>query len=194
MQTFNTHTTYPRTMAHLDKQRLGKQRLETWQILRLLRGETKNNWTNHPAVKMWRGFEPSLVMYGFYVCHEWRIVRGYEDEMWGRFATYAREYGMLDTYANDSKTALYANGREPVTPPWLSDLWVLRSHRSNLMRKDPKFYSVYRGTPENMPYLWPLIDDGEYTLTLSRADAARLRTGERELPPELRADGLMVYA
>jgi hypothetical protein len=71
-------------------------------------------------------------------------------------------------------------------PPWIRDKWVLRSHRSNLMRKAPHIYGdKYDGTPENMPYLWPVIDhmkpDGYY-LRLSKPDMARLATGERVLP------------
>lgn len=200
MQTFMCYHSHPKTMADLDDARLGKQRLETLQILRALRGE-QDGYTNHPAVRMWEGYEPALVLYGLFVCHEWRIVRGFNDTVWGDLARYAKECGMLDIEPELSKTARAVGvleGQEVEQPPWLRDKWVLRSHRSNLMRKAPHIYAEkYDGTPENMPYLWPVIDHFEghgYDLRLSKPDLARLETGERILPEGLRQDGQFVIA
>lgn len=177
MQTFVTYFSHPKTMADLDNARLGKQRLETLQILRTLQGEEDtSHYNNHPAVRMWEGYEPALVLYGLFVCHEWRIVRKHSDTIWGDLAERAKGYGML--------------GRPPEIeveqPPWLRDKWVIRSHRSNLMRKAPHIYAKkYAGTPENMPYLWPVLDHKEpegYKLRISKPDMARLNSGERTLP------------
>src|SRR5690349_458766 len=93
MQTFVMYFSHPKTMADLDNARLGKQRLETLQILRALRGESDSS--NHPAVRMWEGYEPALVLYGLFVCHEWRIVRKFNDSIWGDLANMAIEYNML---------------------------------------------------------------------------------------------------
>ncbi|MBK8246369.1 MAG: MSMEG_6728 family protein [Gemmatimonadetes bacterium] len=180
---------HPKTMADLDDARLGKQRLETLQILRTLNGDT-DGYANHPAVQMWAGYEPALILYGLFVCHEWRIVRGRSDKLWGDFAQMAHECGMLDVEKRFNKegkvSAVYMDGTTPEDPPWLKDRWVLRSHRSNLMRKAPHIYGdKYDGTPENMPYLWPVIDPMKtegYYLRLSKPDMARLATGERVLP------------
>lgn len=198
MITFCTYMTHPRTMADLDKARLNKQRLETLQILRALRGEI-DAWQTHPAVQMWAGYEPALVLYGLFVCHEWRIVRGFDDNIWGDLAKYAKEYGMLDIEPELSKKGRAIGvlpGQEVENPPWLTDKWVLRSHRSRLMAKAEHIYGQkYDGTPWNMPYLWPVIDSSRpdrYTLRVTRADLARLDSGERELPEGLSIDGQTV--
>lgn len=70
MQTFLPYEDYSWSAAVLDRQRLGKQRVEVMQILRALAGETIG-WKNHPAVRMWRGSEYALIVYGLAVCHEW---------------------------------------------------------------------------------------------------------------------------
>jgi hypothetical protein len=64
----------------------------------------------------------------------------------------------------------------------------MRSHRSNLVREDPKKYGkVFKGTPKNMPYLWPVCyDDGTYDLIVSKADEKLLRAGKRVLPPGIK--------
>ena len=68
-----------------------------------------------------------------------------------------------------------------VMPPWFEDLDVLRSHRSNLMRRWPTSYA-WKGTPERMPYLWPIVDDeGGYKLKLSKHDIGLIASGDRVL-------------
>jgi hypothetical protein len=74
---------------------------------------------------------------------------------------------------------------ELVLPPWFEDTDVLRSHRSNLMRRWPEVYSWNRTKPD-MPYLWPVVDDnGGYELRLSKYDRNLLANGERSLPPTI---------
>lgn len=75
-------------------------------------------------------------------------------------------------------------------PPWISDTDVLRSHRSNLVRRWPKEYgSLWRGTPKSMPYIWPFIDRSQptqYNLFVSSHDKKLLQSGERTLPKDIR--------
>ena len=78
MQTFLPELTFEASASALDYRRLGKQRVETYQILRTLTGKS-DSWKNHPAVKMWRGYEKALCAYGLAICEEWRYVRGYKD-------------------------------------------------------------------------------------------------------------------
>jgi len=57
MQTFMPYgSQYDQTAKCLDVKRLGKQRVETYQILKALLGESKG-WRNHPATRMWEGYE-----------------------------------------------------------------------------------------------------------------------------------------
>ena len=55
----------------LDYRRLGKQRVEAMQILKAL-GNPSYGWQNHPAVKMWRGYEEALKFYMNMCILEWK--------------------------------------------------------------------------------------------------------------------------
>src|SRR4051812_49870546 len=56
MQTFLPYAGFTASAEVLDPKRLGKQRVETLQVLRGLTLPTYG-WRHHPAVKMWRGYE-----------------------------------------------------------------------------------------------------------------------------------------
>lgn len=119
----------------LDSRRLGKQRVEAFQILRTLAGETRG-WRQHPAVQMWRGYESALARYGVAMCDEW-IARGCNDAMRDRIAVYDRGDDAL--------------------PPWLGNRRLHRSHQSNLVRKDAAHYRrVFPNVPDDLPYHWPV--------------------------------------
>jgi len=62
MQTFLPYSSFIESVRCLDRQRLGKQRVEALQILNALNGKSKG-WTNHPATKMWCGYEEALCLY-----------------------------------------------------------------------------------------------------------------------------------
>jgi len=137
MQTFLPLPDFRETAKVLDYRRLGKQRVEAWQILKALRGETKG-WRNHPAVLMWEGYEGALSEYGRIVCVEWRE-RGYVDNMYDRFPV------------------------EPVElPKWLGDDRLHLSHQSNLIRKYPEHYRQhFPDVEDNLPYFW-VANEKEY--------------------------------
>lgn len=142
MQTFLPYEDFERTAQVLDRQRLGKQRVETWQILRILVVETKGgSWRNHPAVLMWEGYEGCLAGYGLAICSEW-IDRGYRDTMVPRFTA------MQDAYDLPGERA-----------PWLGDADLHLAYQSNLIRKDPQHYRPLFGNrvPDNLPYVWPVV-------------------------------------
>ena len=51
MQTFLPYADFVKTAKCLDYRRLGKQRIEAFQILNILEGKTtKAGWKHHPAV------------------------------------------------------------------------------------------------------------------------------------------------
>lgn len=137
MQTFLPDPSFALSARYLDRQRLGKQRVEVLQLLRALHGETKG-WANHPAAKMWRGYEQILVQYGISVCGEW-IGRGYTDTCLPKIAAYEREVAR-------------------VAPPWLGNFAFHEAHRSNLVRKLPEHYRpLFPGVPDDLPYVWPVL-------------------------------------
>jgi len=140
MQTFLPSKDFKESAKILDNKRLGKQRVEVYQILRAMTGKTKG-WTNHPATKMWRGYQTSLAMYGWYMCEEWKY-RGFNDTLTEKIVKF------ID--AHDLKRGQYDD------PPWLGDPDFHAAHRSNLLRKDAKFYKKYKWKePNDLPYVWP---------------------------------------
>lgn len=142
MQTFLPYGDFAKSAKVLDRQRLGKQRIECKQILHALIGTSKG-WVNHPATVMWRGYEHKLCRYGIEVCREW-ILRGYKDRQHDYFCYW---------YDNLIRTA---GSRSCLYPPWLWDEDLHASHRSNLLRKDPEHYGQFGWTePNDLPYVWP---------------------------------------
>ena len=141
MQTFLPSPSYRESAELLDYKRLGKQRVETKQIL-LAMSKTSGGWVNHPATKMWRGHEVSLCQYGISMCLEWQR-RGYKDTLLDFFADAMQQY--------------QTDGRTAMPPPWLGDEAIHASHRSNLLRKDPTYYARH-GWDESadLPYIWPV--------------------------------------
>lgn len=144
MQTFFPYSDPRRSAAVLDDRRLGKQRVETFQILRALTWPTYG-WKNHPAVRMWRGFVPGLVAYGLAGVDEWRS-RGRADAT--RSALLEFSGGVEPQW-----DTLHDEGR---LPPWVGDEALHLSHRSALVRKDPDHYRQHFGdVPDDLPYVWP---------------------------------------
>lgn len=130
----------------LDRQRLGKQRVEAWQILNALRGLSKG-WTNHPATVMWRDHQEALAHYAIAMCDEW-IARGYNDTMRDRFVALA------------GRSLFFTD-----LPVWLNRQDVMLSHRSNLIRKRPDIYGpIWPDVSDDLPYVWPLANNNHPTL------------------------------
>ncbi|MDQ1740556.1 MAG: hypothetical protein QOE53_2208 [Pseudonocardiales bacterium] len=149
MQTFLPYPSFLASAHVLDRQRLGKQRVETLQILRALE-LPEYGWQNHPAVRMWRGRTPALVRYGLDCVGVW-TGRGHGDstaDQIAEFAPWVRELGQEELQ------------RDSLLPYWLRDERLHRSHRSQLIAKDRQFYRpLFPETPEGLDYFWPEPDD-----------------------------------
>jgi len=138
LQTFLPYENFGLCAQCLDRLRLGKQRVEAWQILERCLDLKVDRWSNHPAVRMWRGHEEQLCLYGLHCCESWRK-RGYNDAMTERF--------------NEALEWVLGTER----PPWLGDRDFHMSHRSNLVRKLPEHYRKFFGDiPNDLPYVWPV--------------------------------------
>ena len=140
MQTFVPYSDHRKTARVLDRQRLGKQRVETLQIINALHPlYAKPGWKHHPAVRMWRGHEQALIEYGLYICHEW-IRRGYQDTCAGKMVAMIQEF----------------DNRSAYMPDWWGDPEVHDSHKSNLVRKAPDHYRKwFPDISDDLPYKWP---------------------------------------
>ena len=133
MQTFLPYANIEKSLNALDSQRLGKQRVEAFQILNILLNRTRTKgWRNHPAVKMWRGYENALKLYFNKAVEIW-LSRGYKNTMKPE-----RISGKI------------------IFPKWFGNRKFHNSHKSNLLRKNKEFYFEFRKkVPDNLPYLWP---------------------------------------
>lgn len=126
MQTFMPFSSFQKTAECLDYRRLGKQRVETKQILQCLMEEGSLGWSNHPIVSAWWGFEEALAVYGLYICSEWKF-RGYQDSLFGWF---------------QSVRLILRDGGRHMTemPPWTRNSEVNLAYRRVLTWKEPEHY------------------------------------------------------
>lgn len=152
MQTFLPYQKFNQSARVLDDRRLGKQRVETMQIMHaLVRLQVRNDirggvipWSRHPATLMWRGFEGSLMNYQQAVCAEWRR-RGFAD------TTLQKTQEFYDRLADIQEVHSKA--------PWWLGLKRFHSvHRANLLRKDPDHYGQWGWKEEPAEgYWWPVV-------------------------------------
>ncbi|SBT63988.1 hypothetical protein GA0070622_0956 [Micromonospora sediminicola] len=152
MQTFLPYPDFLASARTLDQKRLGKQRVETIQVLR---GLTRPDygWRNHPAVKMWAGYEEALTRYGLDMCAVW-CEPGRADTCAATLATdLATACGIAVIRTQDE---LASTGE---LPPWLGRDDLHRSHRSSLLRKDPAHYApLFTDVSPDLEYVWPPSD------------------------------------
>lgn len=157
MQTFLPYKEFVKCAECLDNKRLGKQRVECKQILLALEvpvGEHKpksSSWRNHPAVKMWRGYEFILAQYSCFICAAW-IGRGFKDKLMAEFVAVMR--ALQDQKSGPLSPILIGDW---LSPPWLGSDVLHASHRSNLLRKDKDHYGKFGWEePDCLPYFWPV--------------------------------------
>ncbi|MFI7577548.1 MSMEG_6728 family protein [Micromonospora sp. NPDC049497] len=153
MQTFLPYPDFLASARTLDQKRLGKQRVETIQVLRGLT-RPAYGWRNHPAVKMWAGYEEALTRYGLDMCAVWCEP--------GRADTCAATM-TSDLAAACGLTRVRTQGELAAAgelPPWLGREELHLSHRSSLLRKDPEHYRPLfdDAVPPDLEYVWPASD------------------------------------
>jgi len=162
MQTFLPVATddFSEVAVLLDNKRLNKQALEGWQImLTLLELDPAGNhrqpkgWVNHPAVRMWHGYESSLCNYVVEMVVEWKR-RGYQSTIADK---------ALNTYDRALELGLLYETGSADLPHWMSDPIyddLASSHRTALLSKDYGWYSQYNWAedtgerPEVYEYVW----------------------------------------
>jgi hypothetical protein len=130
MQTFLPFANLKRSVQCLDDKRLANQVNEALVILRTLTGYygPGGGWANHPAVKMWRGYEPYLDMYRTFCMIE------------------CNRRGINRNFAEAPDV-----GRIVVAPPWMGGA-IHQSHQAALYRKDPIHYAQFADV-EYIPYV-----------------------------------------
>lgn len=143
LQTFLPFADFRKSLEALDQKRLGNQRREARQIFNILTnaptkegmpsGETA--WRNHPAVRMWKGYEDALAKYYNTALQVWE------------------ERGGRNVILKPISTSEF-----PPMPPWLGDERIHRGYRSQLLKKNPDFYCQYdwQERAGECEYLWPV--------------------------------------
>lgn len=140
MQTFLPYPDFQRSMRCLDPSRLGNQCYR--EALTLISG----GWKNHPASKMWRGYEHALANYA---------LAGF-DELSRRGRHYPHHVTTFKRYLREFPD----NGM----PPWLGLPEFHASHRAALLYKNYLWYKQFgwRDLPAipdekgRLPYVWPI--------------------------------------
>jgi len=144
MQTFLPYASFETSASVLDYRRLGKQRVETLQILQSLdrfqnQGVEKSGWINHPATQMWFGYEKSLINYGKIICLEW-ISRGYKDTCYEKISSF------IDVF-------IFSKDEDPW---WLGVDKLHMSHKAMLYNKDSAYYAHFASASARCDtYWWP---------------------------------------
>ena len=134
MQTFLPEPNFQSCAAVLDSKRLVKQLLEGRQIMAALAGTTKG-WVNHPATRMWKGYEHVFLLYLSHMRNEMDR-RGYKTQ--NNWDEICRIY---DQHFSDNE--------KYVEPPWMKNRMgefgrVINTHRRALYLKDPIHYDSYK--------------------------------------------------
>lgn len=138
MQTFLPFEDFRKSFGVLDYRRLGKQRVEALQLIKVIEdkpridGKPYKGWKNHPATIMWKDDVDALKIYHNLCIQEW-VARGYNNNM-----------------------SLFQIEEDAVEmPKWLGFKPFHSSHRSVLLWKDFDFYSQYEWDekPGNT-YVW----------------------------------------
>jgi hypothetical protein len=136
MQTFLPSSDYLWSAMLLDNKRLNKQILEAYQILKVLSTNGKA-WRNHPAVLMWEEHENELFLYANAMVKEARI-RGIKvDKNLANLEELKAKYG-----------SAWGEGK----PEWFNNEsinYIIATHRANLYRKDPEYYSDWSKYVDN---------------------------------------------
>lgn len=134
MQTFLPYKDFDKSANALDSKRLNKQILEGYQILNvLMNDDPRAGWRNHPAVKMWRGYETALFDYILAMVRE------------------ADRRGIKTDKNKDNLIQLrvrtisrWGHG----IPEWYQNKTVMRkvttTHKANLYRKDDAYYYDFK--------------------------------------------------
>lgn len=144
MQTFLPYPDIKQSLQSLDNKRLGKQRVEAYQIISAitkrpkLDGTPYKGWLNHPCSIMWKNHVELLKFYMNCCIDEWEE-RGFKNTMKREIILETLEY-----------------------PKWFGNKLFHNSHKSNLLKKDSVFYSKYNwNVNPNNPYIW-MDENGEW--------------------------------
>lgn len=137
MQTFLPYPDFRLSATVLDPARLGNQ------VYRECRTLILGGWKNHPASKMWRGYESALARYSL-ACLA---------ELSRRGRRYPHHIRFFEKFVTDERI-----------PDWLGNEEFHASHRAALLYKNFEWYKHFgwKESPAipnekgSLPYYWPI--------------------------------------
>ena len=154
MQTFVPYADLVKSCGSLDKKRCFKQVVETKQILCILRAKnlpedwqqtksyTNQPFFNHPAVRMWKGYEEFLKQY------------------YNVFLEYC-----INVHKIKTDLPFLFCFKNPEKPFWWGEEKIHRSHRARLIVKDFEFY-LHKFIDDDGynygHYWWPNMETKEF--------------------------------
>ena len=158
MQTFISDTNLIKNFLNLDNKRLGKQRRESVFILEAILKQNKEGYKNHPAVKMWKGYEGYLLFVYLFV-----NMKIWKNKNFNNVKTQEDYEELSKLLLNKFKCFLskllpFIFIRKLIwkKPPWITKEFI-EAHRSKLIRKKPEHYrSLFPDTKEGLEYIWPI--------------------------------------
>ena len=151
MQTFLPFKSFRQSAKALDNKRLNKQILEGYQILKVLNNpDPTAAWRNHPAARMWAGYEEALFTYIMAMVDEANL-RGIKTD---------KNLANLTELRNKT-ISHWGSGM----PKWMADhgkiVRVVTTHKANLYKKDPEYYWKFEAAVRN-EFNQPCCDTCQY--------------------------------
>lgn len=146
----------------LDDKRLGKQRLEAAQIIKILEvydetGNFSGGYSKHPALQMWKGHTDALKAY-FNLCVLAWIKRGFKNT-YDLYPVDHERYRIVPGDFDGTTTTFDEEFDEYCFPKWFGFPPLILSHRAALLRKNPTHYASFdddlTAPYYHRGYLWP---------------------------------------
>jgi hypothetical protein len=146
MQTFLPYPDFQKSAQSLDWRRLNKQVIEAMQIANvsiLLQSKLTTGWKNHPARRMWLGYEYQLCNYALACRDEW-VKRGYNSN------------------TRDKIINIQSHYKDTGLPSWIGREDFHLSHRQALLHKEiernePIWYkNQWPDLEPKLDYIWPV--------------------------------------
>ena len=132
MQVFLPYEDFYKSLSCLDPKRLGNQ------VYRECKTLVNGGWKNHPVAKIWQDHTYQLCEYALTGLWVLRNERQKPYQQWEEWFTTKQQH-LKDTGL----------------PPLIGYQPFHDSHKSNLLRKNPEYYSQFNWhVPDNLPYIW----------------------------------------
>lgn len=135
-----------------NRKRLGKQRVEAYQIWTVLVLGVKANYTNSPISRMWNGYTDALSVYLYICCKVWEE-RGYRNEKMAQYLSMYKINELVKPYLDGEKKLEY--------PSWFGKDEFHDSHKAMLYHKgklnsELNHYQDFEPFSHITQYYWPV--------------------------------------